>query len=73
MRLRLTRREVLLLALVLAAFLVWVWQPFGPDAEGTPTVRSRARPEAPDAPIPRNPSVRGQACHGTIGALSHLV
>jgi hypothetical protein len=51
-RLRLKRREILLLTLVAVAALVWLWQPFGQDGEAT-TVRTRARPEAPTAPVPR--------------------
>lgn len=52
MRLRLKRREMLLLALVAVAALVWLWQPFGQDG-GATAVRTRARPEAPAAPVPR--------------------
>jgi hypothetical protein len=52
MRLRLKRREMLLLALVAVAALVWLWQPFGRDG-GATAVHTRARPEAPTEPVPR--------------------
>ena len=41
MRLKLSRRELLLLALVAVAALVWLWQPFGQEG-ATPAAVSRA-------------------------------
>jgi hypothetical protein len=53
-RLKLKRREALLLALVAAAVVIWIWQPLSPESGGAPSARSRARPaEAPAGPIPR--------------------
>jgi hypothetical protein len=51
-RLKLNRREMLLLAVVAVAAVVWLWPPFDQDS-GAPAVLSRARPEAPAGPIPR--------------------
>jgi hypothetical protein len=52
LRLKLTRREMLLLALAAVAALVWLWQPFGHDG-AAPTVLSRSRPDAPTGSVPR--------------------
>ena len=52
MRLKLNRREMLLLALVAVAAVIWLWQPFDRDS-GAPAALSRARPEAPTGPVPR--------------------
>ncbi len=52
MRLKLNRREMLLLALVAVAAVVWLWPPFG-QGGAAPAALSRARPEAPTGPIPR--------------------
>jgi hypothetical protein len=51
-RLKLNRREMLLLALVALAAVVWLWQPFGPDG-AAPAALSRVSPEAATDPIPR--------------------
>lgn len=52
MRLKLNRREMLLLALVALAAVVWLWQPFSQDGDPA-AMPSRARPEAPTGPVPR--------------------
>ena len=52
MRLKLKRREALLLALVVVAVVIWIWQPFSPES-GAPAALSRARPEAPAGPVSR--------------------
>ena len=52
MRLKLNRGEMLLLGLVAAAVIVWLWQPFN-EGGGAPATLSGARPEASVAPVPR--------------------
>ena len=52
MRLKLNRREMLLLGLVAAAAIAWLWQPF--NQEGAAALApSRARSEAPVGHVPR--------------------
>ncbi len=52
MRLKLTRREMALLALVAGATLVWLWQPFG-DGGAAPSALSPSRPQGPTEPVRR--------------------
>jgi hypothetical protein len=60
LRLKLNRREGLLLALVAVAAAVWLWQTLGQEGVA-PAVLSRSRPEAPLAPVPRIDLARLQA------------